>query len=117
MRQQHQFLIIKRGPEAQASGYWGPPSGRIEPGETQAQTVVREMREELGIEVRPIEKIWECDTDDGVYLMHWWTAAIASVELSPDPGEVADTRWVTPTEFLGMDHTFEGDREFVRTVL
>lgn len=116
LRNSHRFLIIERGPQARAPGYWGPPSGRIEPGETQRQAVVREMREELGVDVSPVEKVWECDTDDGVFRIHWWTAAISSTDLTPDPGEVSAVRWVTPEDFLHLEATFKGDREFVRTV-
>src|SRR5206468_2424577 len=42
-------LVVKRGPEAVLSGYWAPLSGRIEPGESQEQAVIREVREEVGL--------------------------------------------------------------------
>ncbi len=35
------------------SGLWVPPGGAMEPGETPAQTGVRETREETGLDVRP----------------------------------------------------------------
>ena len=43
------ILLTKRGD----FGLWGLPSGVMELGETPAGTVVREAREELGIDVRP----------------------------------------------------------------
>lgn len=117
LRDNDRFLVIKRGPEAAASGYWGPPSGRVEPGESQPQTVAREMREELGVDVVPREKVWECLTDDGTFRIHWWTADVRSTDFAPDPGEVSAVRWVTAAEFLQLDNTFRGDREFVTDVL
>jgi 8-oxo-dGTP diphosphatase len=99
------------------AGHWTPPSGRIEPGETQAQAVAREMREELGLDVEPLAKVWECPTDDGLYTLHWWTARAPGGELRLDPGEVSAARWVSAEEYLALDPIFEGDREFVANVL
>lgn len=117
LRRGERFLVIRRGAQARSPGFWSPPSGTIEPGERQEDTVIREMREELGIDVKPTAKIWECCTDDGSFLLHWWSADLPPDEMSPDPGEVAEIRWVTAEEFLRLGRIFEGDREFVRTVL
>lgn len=46
------ILLIKRGHDPEA-GKWSLPGGRIEPGETDAQALVREMREETGLTVLP----------------------------------------------------------------
>jgi len=111
------MLIIERGPAAMLSGYWSPPSGRIEPGETQADAVVREMREELGLAVRPVAKVWECRTDDGGYRLHWWTVEEDGGALTLDADEVSAAKWVTAAEFLDLDPTFDGERNFFRDVL
>ncbi|MQA27894.1 MAG: NUDIX domain-containing protein [Micromonosporaceae bacterium] len=117
LRRVGRVLVIKRGPEASRSGYWAPLSGRIEPGESQRDAVAREVREEVGLRVRPLAKVWECDTDDGGFLLHWWTAEVEPGDLVLDAGEVSEARWVTPEEFLGMEPTFAGDRDFFEKVL
>jgi 8-oxo-dGTP diphosphatase len=94
-----------------------PPSGRVEPGETQEQAVVREVAEELGLMAKPVAKVWECPTDDGDFTLHWWLAEVDGYELRPDAGEVEEARWVTPDEFLELTPTFQGDRRFFRDVL
>lgn len=115
----NRVLVIQRGPEASWSGYWAPLSGRLEPGESQAEALVREVREEIGIDVRPTAKVWECETDDGRYVLHWWTAAVepGQDELVLDPGEVSAVRWVTPAEYGELAPTFPGDRAFFTEVL
>src|SRR5919202_1744822 len=117
LRRGERLLVIKRGPEVILPGYWTPPSGRIEPGETHEDALVREVEEELGVKAAPVAKVWECPTDDDEFLLHWWTAEMDSRELYPDPGEVADVRWVTREEFLRLEPTFAGDRDFIDRVL
>ena len=48
-------LLLKRSPDkAHLPGYWDPCSGRMERGETPEQAVIREAREETGLDVEPI---------------------------------------------------------------
>jgi 8-oxo-dGTP diphosphatase len=117
LRRGDRLLVIKRAAGVILPGYWTPPSGRIEPGETHEQALVREVEEELGVKATPIAKVWECPTDDGEFLLHWWTAELDSHQLRLDPTEVADAHWVTCEEFLELEPTFSGDRDFITNVL
>ncbi len=49
-------LLIRRGSEP-LRGEWSIPGGTLELGETLAEGVMRELREETGIEVRVLEQI------------------------------------------------------------
>jgi 8-oxo-dGTP pyrophosphatase MutT (NUDIX family) len=117
LRRGDRVLAIRRGPRVARPGYWQPLSGKLEPGETQEQAVVREVREEVGLTVVPLAKVWESETDDRLFRLHWWTARADTGVVVPDPGEVAETRWVTPEEFLTLDPVFDGDREFFERIL
>jgi 8-oxo-dGTP diphosphatase len=44
-------LIARRRPGASQAGLWEFPGGKVRPGESPAQCLKREIREELGIEI------------------------------------------------------------------
>ncbi len=90
IRRGERVLVIRRSALVISPGYWGPLSGRIEPGESQPETVVREVREEIGLDVRPVAKVWECPSDDGACLLHWWSVEVTGGELRLEPREVSD---------------------------
>lgn len=46
-----EFLLGQRAPGTFYPGYWEFPGGKVEPGETPHDALVRELQEELGIEV------------------------------------------------------------------
>jgi 8-oxo-dGTP diphosphatase len=42
------ILLVKRAADLRSPGHWGVPGGHMEPGETEAETALREGIEELG---------------------------------------------------------------------
>ena len=49
----NRVLIAERPPGKALAGLWEFPGGKIEPDESPEQALIRELREELGIEVKP----------------------------------------------------------------
>ena len=52
------ILLVKRD-TVPFKGYWALPGGRMDPGETLEQTVVREVKEETGLDVQVVRVIGE----------------------------------------------------------
>jgi 8-oxo-dGTP diphosphatase len=54
----NKILLIKRNTRPFV-GYWALPGGRMDPGETIEQTVIREVKEETGLDTKIIDRIGE----------------------------------------------------------
>lgn len=50
------ILLVERGKEP-LKGYWSLPGGVLEIGETLEQGIIREVREETGLEVEPLKML------------------------------------------------------------
>ena len=54
----NKILLIKRNTKPFV-GYWALPGGRMDPGETIEQTIVREVKEETGLDTVIVSKVGE----------------------------------------------------------
>jgi ADP-ribose pyrophosphatase YjhB (NUDIX family) len=55
------LLLVRRG-RGPGQGLWAVPGGKVRFGETQRQAVIREVREETGLEIEPGEVVWVGDS-------------------------------------------------------
>lgn len=101
------YLFVKRGPNESKAGYWSLPTGGVEPGESQADAVVREAMEEVGLVVRPLAKFRETTNADGNYRLHWWRVILVGGEARAMCDEVAEIRWVLPETVATLSPIFE----------
>ena len=116
IRDGERLLVIRRAAGVPRPNYWCPPGGGIEPGEAACDAVVREAREEVGLEVQPLRQVWTTPSDDGRWSLQFWLADRVGGTLLPDPREAAEARWVTADELLALDPIFPAHRPFFDTV-
>ena len=93
------LLLIKRG-HAPGAGLWSLPGGRIEPGETDAEALVREMREETGLVIEAgqlIGTVRRRTQDGGLLDIRDYAATVTGGTLRAGD-DAADARWVAASE-------------------
>jgi 8-oxo-dGTP pyrophosphatase MutT (NUDIX family) len=89
------FLIIRRSKFVTAPRKLCLPGGTMEKGESEVDTLVREMQEELAIDVTPVRLCWRSVTPWGTTLA-WWLATIPNhVVPVPETSEVEEYFWMT----------------------
>ncbi len=98
------LLLVRRGRPPHA-GYWSVPGGRVEHGETLAEALVREVREETGIDVvcdRFLGWVERFDND-----LHAVILDFEAVSLEEDPSltagdDAAECVWASLAEVPEM---------------
>jgi 8-oxo-dGTP diphosphatase len=101
------ILLARRAGDPER-GKWDLPGGFLEEGEHPLDALVRELREETGLEVEPVElAAIEIDRyGDGdeapATLNLYWTARVVSGEPVP-ADDVSELRWVAPEELPPED--------------
>ena len=103
IRQGDKFLAIKRSQTVRAPGKICFPGGGVEAGETFEQAVVRELREELGISIEPVRRIWNSVTAWDVEVCWILAEIIGDDEIQPDKEEVEWYRWMDCDELKQSD--------------
>ena len=111
----NRFMICQR-PEHKARGLlWEFVGGKVEPGETKQQALVRECREELGIRLSVGEVFMEVVHRYPDITVHLTLFCATIAEGIPQKLEHNDIRWITPAQIPGYDFC-PADEEILRRI-
>ena len=90
------------------------PGGTVEVGESQEQAVVREMKEELGLTVRPIKRVWKHVFPDKPLTLWGWIAEVENgSELTLNEEEIAEVFWMDAGEGSSHPDGLPTNRHFI----
>ena len=104
IREKGMILVSSRPESKAAAGKWEFPGGKVEPGESYGECIKREMLEELGLEVIPLDVVFDI-------IHHYPAGAIRLVFLrclrkngsEAVAKEGQEFRWITLKEMRELD--------------
>jgi ADP-ribose pyrophosphatase len=106
-------LACRRNPDRSAGGLWEFPGGKVEPGESPSDALMREIREELGVEIEVGELIHRGVTPVGAVSVDLSSYAVKLTDAVPTASTEHDVlRWLRREE-LGSVEWAEPDRPVV----
>ncbi|GAB3069036.1 NAD(+) diphosphatase [Pedococcus soli] len=92
-------LLLARG-AGWGEGRFSVLAGFLEPGESLAGAVAREVREEVGVEVHAVEYLGDQAWPFPSSLMVGFTARTTTAQLTLQESEIAEARWYTREQLL-----------------
>ena len=109
------LLLVRRG-RGPAQGFWSVPGGRVQRGETLAEAVTRELREETGLDglCGPFIGWAELldDAEDSHIVVLDFEVTVMGDESPVAGDDAAEVRWVDLHE-VGEQHLAPGLAEFL----
>jgi NAD+ diphosphatase len=98
------------------AGRYSALAGFVEPGETLEDTVARETREEVGVEVTNIRYFGSQPWPFPHSLMIAFTAEYAGGELKPDGVEIEEARWFDVADLPKLPPSISISRRLIDTI-
>lgn len=121
---EYSFLILKRTPED--GDFWQPLTGTVEDGEKIHDCILRELKEETGIEnpIKVTDKIWSFDwknkRDETIIEFVYGIELSLDTPVNINPSEHSEYKWCSFDEamnILGRDNNKRAFQEFKEKII
>ena len=112
LKKNNKYFIAKRNKDKHLGGYYEFPGGKQDDNETLEETVIREIREELNVDITVDSKLGEehySDKKINVHL-HYFFRTIIKGDITLKEHEEA--AWVSKEEFNNYNFA-EGDKDII----
>lgn len=98
IRQDSKILITKRPEGTHLEGLWEFPGGKKEGAETLEECIIREIKEELDIDIKPERLLLTVNHEYDTKIVDLCVFECVLVSGSPVPMEGQDMKWVRPCD-------------------
>jgi len=112
-RDDGRWLLIRRSEHVVAPLKVCFPGGAVDLGEDYEDAARREFNEELGVDVQLLRQVWTMVSEEKPLTLFGWLGRIQSLDLQPDPHEVAETMWLSTDEVARHPEALPRTGEFV----
>ncbi|MEY3342902.1 MAG: hypothetical protein RL090_586 [Bacteroidota bacterium] len=109
-------LAVRRGPAMRMPGKWEFPGGKIEPGESASDCIVREIKEELSMDITVLQVMEPVRHDYGDFAINLIPFICSSKQMDPVLTEHESYLWVGSNSILDLDWA-AADVPLVRTLI
>ncbi|MUL39795.1 (deoxy)nucleoside triphosphate pyrophosphohydrolase [Streptomonospora sp. PA3] len=101
-------LAAQRSHPPLMRGRWELPGGKVDPGESDTDALVRECEEELGVRIAPLRRIggdvsFPVRADSPAALLRVWLAELPAGQPEPRALEHLSLRWLRADALSGVD--------------
>jgi 8-oxo-dGTP diphosphatase/(d)CTP diphosphatase len=108
------YLMGKRSEkETTAPGIWATIGGGVQKGESFEDAVVREVKEEVGLTIKPLRLITSFDAAEKTCVLHWWQVEIVEGMAQICDDEHDELGWFSPAELRELKPTYKEDIDLI----
>lgn len=109
---QEEYLLVRtKADYGEQTGWYQPAGGKMEEGETEEQALMREFKEELGVDVVLGEKLVETDGDRPGFRVSWWAVTLPPTPFVVQESELAEVSFLTRAE-IDRTNVWPATRKF-----